>query len=137
MKETKIALVQMESKFGCVEKNISKMEYYINTAAAQKVNIICFPELCVQGYSREYSSKFAEPVPGPSSMRLKDAAVKHGIYVLAGIAEDSQPGGPYITQIVACPGGEILKYRKTHLGNSEKPHFKAGEEMPVFDLKTV
>jgi len=40
---------------------------------------------------------------------------------------------PYITQLVALPDGSVQKYRKTHLGRSEIPHFIPGNELPVFN----
>ena len=135
MNKTRIALVQMESMLGRAGENLVKMEQFIRQAAQQKVDIICFPELCIPCYSREQSDITAEPVPGPSSRRILAMAKQNSIMVLAGLAEKSHTGKPYITHLVAGPDGRLFKYRKTHLGNSEKPYFTPGDDLPVFHLE--
>lgn len=134
MEKTRIALVQMESRLGRVEENLAKMARFTREAAQQQVDIICFPELCVQCYSRDRSAEYAEPVPGPSTRKVLEMAQENGLVVLAGLAEKSTTGKPYITQLAAYPDGRLCKYRKTHLGNSEKPYFTPGDELPVFPL---
>jgi len=132
MEQTRIAMVQMNVQFSETDNNLDKMETFIRNAANQKADIICFPELCVQGYSRNCSGPTAENVPGPSSGRILDFAKRYRMVVLAGLAETSPTGKPFITQLVAYPDGKLSKYRKTHLGNSEKTNFTPGSELPVF-----
>ncbi|SFF98158.1 Predicted amidohydrolase [Desulfotomaculum arcticum] len=134
MENTKIALVQMQSIFGNTEYNLNKITEFINRAAEEKADIICFPELCVQGYSRDRSGVYSEPVPGPSTNRLSEAVKNSNMTAIVGMAEKSGADKPYITQLLIEPDGRLLKYRKTHLGNSEKPYFSSGEKLPVFDL---
>lgn len=132
MKPTRIALVQMHSLFADVEGNLAKIERLARDAAAQKVDIICYPELCLQGYSRSESDLWAEPIPGPAAGKIIHMAKIHGLTMLVGLAEQSETGKPYITHLVAHPDGSWGKYRKTHLGSSEKPYFSPGQELPVF-----
>lgn len=132
MEQTRVALVQMNAQLAATTTNLNKMEAFIKEAAGQKVDIICFPELCVQGYSRNCSGPTAESLPGPSSERIIDMARRYNLVVLAGLAEATPTGRPYITQLVAYPNEKLLKYRKTHLGSSEKPNFSPGAELPVF-----
>jgi predicted amidohydrolase len=132
MKDTRIALVQMNARFAQTENNLRKMECFTRKAAGKQAEIICFPELCVQGYSRDKSAATAQPVPGPASEHIVDMARRFNIVVLAGLAEASASGKPYITHLVAYPDGRYYVYRKTHLGNSEKPYFSPGSELPVF-----
>lgn len=132
MKDVTIAVVQMESRFGRVEENLAKMREFVREAAGQGAEIICFPELCIHGYQRENVYNVAEPVPGESSRIVSDMAREAGLTVLAGMAEHSGKEKPYNTHIVAGPDGKIQKYRKTHLGKSEKPYFTAANELPVY-----
>lgn len=137
MKRLRIALVQMQAEFGAVGKNLRKIEDYTKEAAKKKVDLVCFPELCVQSYSRERSHLYAEPVPGESTHFIAGLAREHGITVLAGLAEKppfGDPAGekPYISQLVAFPDGSLQKYRKTHLGRSEALYFASGDDLPVF-----
>lgn len=133
MDPIRLALVQMQSETGLTDKNMEKICSLTRQAAAKKADIICFPELCVQGYHREKSPLLAEPVPGQSSEAIRRLAVKEGIIILAGLAEQSGNERPYITQLLAFPGGELAVYRKTHLGKSETPYFSPGDTLPVFN----
>ncbi|MHB8158259.1 MAG: nitrilase family protein [Desulfocucumaceae bacterium] len=135
MKNTRIALVQMQSELGRVEKNLKKILSYITEAASSGVDLLCFPEMCLQGYSRDRSGPSSVKIPGAVTASIAGAAAKAGITVMVGLAEDSGEDRPCITQIVALPDGRLQKYRKTHLGKSERPHFTAGEELPVFDTE--
>ncbi|MFZ5595698.1 MAG: nitrilase family protein [Bacillota bacterium] len=132
MERTRIALVQMQSELGMLEKNIQKIEGYIDRAADAGVDIICFPEICLQGYSRGEAKAMAIDVPGEFTGRLGGAARRGGITALVGLAEASGRENPYITQLVLFPDGSLGKYRKTHLGKSETAHFTPGDELPVF-----
>ena len=132
MEKMRIALVQMEALVGQTSLNLQKTQNYIQQAAEQKAELICFPELSSHGYSRDSSLLPAEPVPGDSSAAISQMAREAGLVVLAGLAEKSAGVKPYITQLVAYPDGRVLRYRKTHLGKSELPYFTAGDELPVF-----
>lgn len=132
MRNLRIALVQMQVTIGYVKKNLDKITYFVEEAARQGADIICFPELCVPGYNRERARHAAETIPGESSNRISQLSRSAGLVILAGLAETSVTGKPYITQLVAYPDGRVDKYRKTHLGKSEKPYFTAGDRLPVF-----
>ncbi|MTI80994.1 MAG: nitrilase [Firmicutes bacterium] len=136
MKTTKIALVQINSAFGQVKKNLDKISLFVKQAAKQGVDIICFPELAVQGYSRDQSHLYCETIPGTSSRLLTTLAKNYNITILIGIAEQPESADkPFITQLVAMADGRFEKYRKTHLGESEKPYFSPGNTVPVFHSK--
>lgn len=132
MNQTRIALVQMQSKFADKTGNLNKIKHFVRDASSQKVDIICFPELCLQGYSRSQSGSVAEPIPGPSASKIIAMAQAYGLVVMVGMAEESASDKPYITHLVAYPDGKWGVYRKTHLGHSEKPYFSPGQQLPVF-----
>lgn len=138
MQPTRIALVQMNALFGHTKANLLKIEHFVQEARRQQVDIICFPELSLMGYSRDKSQQFAELIPGPSSNYISHLSTKHHITILVGIAEQSpEENKPYITQLVTLPNGTTHKYRKTHLGNSEKPYFSPGDNIPTYCLPNV
>jgi len=132
MENVRIALVQMQSLVGENQRNLDTMQKYIEEAKKQGVKIICFPELAVQGYCRELAVELAEFIPGLVSETLVSFAKANGITIITGIIEKSQDLKPYITQLICTNKGEIMKYRKTHLGLSEEPFFSPGNNLPVF-----
>jgi predicted amidohydrolase len=137
MKNLVIALVQMESKVGKIDKNLLKIKKYIDTAALNQIDIICFPELSVTGYSPENSPEYAEMIPGYSSKILSQWAQDKHITILAGICEKNQSLNPYITQVICMTDGNVFKYRKTHLAPHEVSFFSPGNDLPVFDIPQV
>lgn len=136
MRETKIALVQATAVLGDKEANFKKTETFVRAAAAQRVRIICFPELNLCGYGKDISLLQPEPVPGPSSSRLRELAKENNIVILAGIAE-LEKERVYTTQLVAFPDGRIEKYRKTHIGPERQEVFTPGDKLPVFSAQSA
>ena len=132
MENIRIALVQMQSLVGEIQRNLDVMRKYIEEAKKQNVKIICFPELAVQGYTRELAGELAEIIPGPASEVLFSLAKDNSITIVTGIIEKSSTNKPYITQLICTQEGELFRYRKTHLGISEEPFFSPGNELPVF-----
>lgn len=136
MQNLKIALVQMQSKFGEVENNLNKLLGYVQKAAAKKVDIICFPEMCIQGYSREIDLGLAEDIQtGRIIALLKQFALDYKIVILAGLAERGDKEKPFITHLVANTDGQCDQYRKVHLGKSEQPFFLPGNDIKVFQTE--
>jgi len=137
MKETRIALVQMQAETGNVKRNLSKITDFVEAAAEKRVNIICFPELSITGYNKTKGLLKPEEVTGPSSNYISELAQRSGMVIMAGIPEKSPHNKPYISQLVAFPNGQVLTYRKTHLGKSEVDAFYPGEDLPVFIGETA
>lgn len=132
MKKTKIALVQMDSRLGEIEENLRKIERYIEEAYENGVDIICFPEAAITGYS-----KTARPVNTEEKADLfhlfEAWAKEYSMTILAGFIEDNPKGKPYIAHLIADPSRGIDIYRKSHLGESELDHFSPGDRLPVFE----
>lgn len=136
MQETKIALVQMESLVGDVQSNLKKIKYYIKEAYRNMVNIICFPEASITGYSKD-----SYPIKSKEKLELYDLikkwSIDYSITILAGFIEENSTDKPYITHLIATPDGEINVYRKSHLGESEVDYFSSGNDLPIFKTPTA
>lgn len=135
MRDVRIAVVQMQARAGMTRKNLDKIEHFTQEAMQKKVDLICFPELCIHGYDMNKALSGAEPIepiPGESALAVSEMARRAGMVVLAGMAEKAGRGNPFLTQLVAFPDGTLQKYRKTHLGRYEQPYFAAGDEFPLF-----
>jgi predicted amidohydrolase len=133
MEHIRVGLVQMEARLGDIACNLAKIRRFAAEARLHRADIVCFPEMCIQGYSRPRAQELAEPVPGSSTTVLSQIARENGLIIIAGMAEKSAGNRLYIAQVAAFPDGTLTKYRKTHLGKSEMPYFSAGNELPVFN----
>ncbi len=133
MDDIKIAAVCMNSTPGEIERNLAQVESFVSRAAAESVDIICFPELSVSGYVTEdpdrlYPASLFEEIVD----RISDLAGATGLLILAGAIEIPPDGSPYIAQIVAGPQGLLGCYRKTHLSPPEKRAYAAGQTLGLF-----
>jgi predicted amidohydrolase len=134
MQDIRIAMVQMQSVVGNAERNIDVIGQFVTEAAVQNVDIVCFPELGINGYNAgDTSSPEPEPIPGPLTDRLSEIAASAGITFLAGLLERDESGIVYNTQIVFGPSGIEGVYRKTHVPTAEIGTWCHGGELPVFD----
>ncbi|MBN1443954.1 MAG: nitrilase family protein [Planctomycetes bacterium] len=133
------AAVQMQHAPGEKEANLAAIRRFVSRAAADGVEILAFPEMCISGYwhvrklARAEIEALAEPVPGgPSSIRLSEMAQACGMTIGAGLIEIGGDGRLYNTYAVALPDGRVVRHRKLHCFISR--HMDSGDEYTVFDL---
>ena len=134
MQDLRIAMVQMNSRVAEHERNLATIARFTEQAAAQDVDIVCFPELCVCGYSvGDPSTLEPEPLKGDSLRRLEEISGDHETTVLAGFLERDVSGIVYNTQVICGPQGYVGHYRKTHVPDVEIGTFCHGDALPVFE----
>ena len=134
MQDLRIAAVQMNCRVAEHDHNLATIERFAEAAAAQDVDIVCFPELCVCGYNAgDTLTPEPEPLEGESLRRLEEIARNCQITLLAGILERDVSGIVYNTQVVCGPEGYVGCYRKTHVPDAEIGTWRHGDDLPVFD----
>lgn len=126
------AVVQTEPVFGAVVANVEQALALVPAGCQLAV----LPELCATGYqfqSRQELHDLAEPVPdGPTCSRLRDHARRHGVVLVAGLAERDGPR-LFNSAVLVRPDGTVERYRKMHLFWDEKLVFDPGDlGFPVF-----
>jgi len=138
MKDIRAAAVQFQHAPGDKTVNMDILRAFVEEAAAQQVNLIAFPEMCLTGYwhvrnlSREAVEALAEPVPsGTSTQTLLDLSAQYNITIGAGLIEQDEHGTLYNTYVVAMPDGLTAHHRKMHCFISQ--HMASGSEYTVFD----
>lgn len=139
-----IAPVEMEIE-EIKRQNIEHQMQYVEEAAAQGVQVLCFQEIfttpyfCAEQTTRWYDA--VERIPdGPTVRFMQDVAKQHGMVLVVPIYEEEQTGVYYNSAAVIDADGTYLgKYRKTHIphvapGFWEKFYFRPGNlGYPVFD----
>ena len=134
MKDITVAAVNFRAVFGEVEANLDRIAGWAERLARQGVEIACFPEMCLCGYDRTAGIRpLAQPIPGPATERLASIAARHGVTLLAGLAEVDSRGRRFISHVVAAPRGLVGVYRKTHLSPLEREVFQPGDEIGIFE----
>jgi N-carbamoylputrescine amidase len=131
----KVALIQ-ESNHGDADQNLAIIEQRVAEAAAQGAQLVLLQELHNGAYfcQHESADEFdkAEPIPGPSCLRLGALAKRHQVVLIGSLFERRAAGLYHNTAVVFETNGELLgKYRKMHIpddpGFYEKFYFTPGD----------
>jgi N-carbamoylputrescine amidase len=134
--KVRIACLQMEPHVGEKERNLERSLAMLADAASRGAQLAILPELCNSGYvfaTREEAVNLAEEVPnGPTCRAWIEFAARHGIQIVAGIAE-RDGAALYNAAVVLGPQGLVGRYRKNHLWAAETLFFEPGNlGVPVF-----
>jgi N-carbamoylputrescine amidase len=123
---------------------IDKHVTYVEQAASQGAQVMCFQELFYGPYFCQVQDpqfySYTEHIPdGPTTRLMQGLARQHKMVLIVPLYEEDQTGVYYNTAAVIDADGSYLgKYRKTHIphvtGFWEKFYFKPGNlGYPVFN----
>lgn len=113
----RVAAVQMDIKILEKDRNLAKVLENLEAAARAGAKIVVFPECALTGYcfaSRDEAWPLAETVPGPSTVKLAEAARRLAVTMVAGLLE-REGDRIYNSAAVIGPEGVLGAYRKIHL----------------------
>lgn len=128
-------------------KNLAKLEGFIDEAASRGAKLIGMSELVNHIGDNEDSFANAENIPGPTIERFMKKAKQHQVWLHCGSISELIPGEKklYNTSVVLNPQGEIIAiYRKIHLydvevangpSSKESDTKKPGNEIIVADTE--
>jgi N-carbamoylputrescine amidase len=144
MNSVVLGLIQMRSE-ASTEANLEKAVTRIRDAARQGAQIICLQELFRSAYfcQRQDPALFdlAEPIPGPTTQCLAEAARETKTVVIGSLFERRTAGIYHNTAVVFDMDGSLLGlYRKMHIPDDplyyEKYYFTPGDlGFRVFDTR--
>jgi len=118
------------------DKNLQRAIDRLHQAQAKGAQIVCLPELFQTQYfcQREDAALFdlAEPIPGPATTRLAEAAKLLRIVVIGSVFEKRAPGVYHNTAVMIDADGSLRRiYRKMHIPDDplyyEKYYFTPGD----------
>jgi predicted amidohydrolase len=142
MKDVRVALAQIAVEPLDSKKNIDRM-LRICDEVGSGADLLVFPELADLGYVRERDRVFgaqylsaAEPVPGPVTDALGEAARRYGVHIVAGVAErhPSIAATAFNSAVLIDASGRVAGVqRKLHLAGEERHYFVTGRAINVFD----
>ena len=134
MQSIRVAAVSMNSPFGKTVEILDRIGEFSEQAAAERAELVLFPELVVHGHCNPDTWELAEPVPdGPSVRRLAEIAARCKLFLSAGLSEKERDV-VYNTQVLLGPDGFIGKQRKIHLSRDEGLFYAGGRDISVFDI---
>jgi predicted amidohydrolase len=133
-RKVKVGTVYLRPRNSTPENNLKLWCEQIDTAGKLGLDIVCLGEAMTMVGTGCSVKDCAEPMPGPATRQLADAARRNRIWVVAGLTE--QVGDVvYNTAVLLDRKGRIAgKYRKVHLPREEwKNGIRPGNTYPVFE----
>lgn len=118
------------------EKSVARCLELIDEAARQGADLAVTTET-VNSYLSLGDTRFEydEPLDGDTVKLFSDAAKKHGMYIVAGLALKIE-GDPYNCAVLFDPAGAIEGiHKKVHLPAGEELHFRHGDRFEVFETE--
>ncbi|MBN1846025.1 MAG: carbon-nitrogen hydrolase family protein [Sedimentisphaerales bacterium] len=139
-RKVKIGTVYLRPRSSTPEKNLDLFCAQVDEAGRLGLDIVCLGETIRQVGTRATMEELAEPIPGPASERLGQAARRNRLWVVVSLRERSGQD-VYNTGVLFDRAGRIAgTYRKVHLPREEwKQGVTPGDSYPVFrtDFGTV
>ena len=133
-RKVKVGTVYLRPRNSTPENNLKLWCEQIDAAGKLGLDIVCLGEAMTMVGTGCSVKDCAEPMPGPATRQLADAARRNRIWVVAGLTE--QVGDVvYNTAVLLDRRGRIAgKYRKVHLPREEwKQGVRPGNVYPVFE----
>jgi len=130
----RVGMGQLLVEGGEPDRNLHRAAQMIAEAAAQGCNVVLLPETLDFAWTHPSALTEAQPIPGIYSNRLCEEAIRHQVYVCAGLTERAADGRVYNAALLINPQGEILtKYHKINLLTVEQPYYAVGQTLNVVD----
>ena len=135
-RKVRIGTVYLRPRNSTPEKNLELFCQQIDEAGRLKLDIVCLSEGITLVGTSKTGAETAEPIPGPSTDALAQAASRNRIWVVAGLYE-KDGDTVYNSAVLLNRDGQLAgKYRKTHLPREEwLQGVTPGSEYPVFETE--
>lgn len=118
------------------DQNLAKVRAVLDQTAASKLDFLCFPEVCLSGYSAQAIHESSVTLDHPPLQEFIAESRRYDTVILVGMAE-RRDGQVFNTQLVIYHGGLLGIYHKTMLTGYDAQNFVNDLEMPVFEAKGI
>ncbi len=138
--QARIGLAQINTVLGDVQANLEKHLAMIDQARAQGVELLCFPELSLTGYSLLDLSHDVAAQPEPDDPVFRPLfEASHHLDLLVGFVDEDRRHRFYIAAAYLSQGRLLNVHHKCYLPTytlfDEGRHFAPGERVRAFDTR--
>jgi predicted amidohydrolase len=135
----KVALAQVSSRLGDIDKNLERHIYFVEKARRKKANLVVFPELSLTGYTLMDLVADVALNPGVHPVFKELKVLSRGIDLVVGFVEEKEKGIFY-NSAAYLTGGRIAHiHRKVFLPTfgmfEEARFFGQGRSFRPFDTR--
>ena len=133
----RVGLIQMISHKYAIKKNLQFILEIIVEAVHNNIDILCFPEMSLTGYSDPKDTSVQLSVDAPFMQELLNYTKNLTIIILIGLIEKNFPDKPFITQLAIQHGKITHQYRKMTIIDDEVHWFSAGKTVKPVILNDI
>ncbi len=127
----RVAMAQMKVEWGEAERNLAHAAELVEEGAARGCQVVVLPECLDIGWTHPDTARLAEPIPGPHSDALAEAAQRCDVWLVAGLTERDEDL-VYNAAVLISPDGEIaLKHRKINVLEIAQTFYAIGDRLGV------
>jgi predicted amidohydrolase len=126
-----LGMAQIRVEGAAVEANLRRARTALHQAAELGCRIAVLPECLDVGWSHPAARDLAQPLPGPASEALAEAARETGLYVVAGLTERAGDRLYNAAVLLSPHGGILLKHRKINLLVDVEGLYSPGDRLGV------
>jgi predicted amidohydrolase len=135
-RKVRIGTVYLRPSNSTPEKNLKLWCEQIDAAGKLGLDIVCLGETILAVGTSATIQDRAQPIPGPATRILADAANRNNIWVVASLNETEGDVVYNTAMLIDRQGRLVGKYRKVHLPREEwKKGVQPGSEYPVFETE--
>jgi len=120
-----LRLAVVSQRWCGADRTVEAVRRYVDAAATQGADLVLLPQECVESAG--------EPIPGPITRALAEAAGRRQVYLVGNLRE-AAGGKTYVTSFLLGRDGALVGcYRKSHKMPDED--MALGSDLPVFDTE--
>lgn len=128
-----VGMAQILVEGGKPEANLDRAVARVREAAKKGCRLVVLPECLDLGWTHPSARTLAQPIPGPHSDRLAQAARESGIFVVAGLVERAREK-IFNAAVLIDPAGEIrLIHRKINELDLAHDLYAVGDRLGVVE----
>lgn len=132
----KIAIAQIKSLRGNIQKNIENHLVFIERAIKLKADVIIFPELSITNYEPQLAQELAIEVNSPILNPFQDISDIHDITIGVGMPTKTVDGIA-ISMLIFQPNIKRTIYSKQLLHEDELPYFVSVKQQAIVNIKGI
>jgi omega-amidase len=108
----RVALGEYDLGWQDPDASLARADALVARAAGEGARLVALPEMCATGFTMD-ADRWAEPLDGRSAQRLAEIAVRHGVWLIAGLAVRIPDDAARNVALVIDPSGaRVAAYRK-------------------------
>jgi predicted amidohydrolase len=134
----RVSVVQHDIVWEEPEATQQRLVPLIAQAAASGSRLVVLTEMYATGFSMD-TDRIAEPTGGPNEAFCVEQATRHGVWLVASVAQHSGPATerPRNVGLLVAPDGTVRRYAKIHPFSygGEDRHYAAGAETLTVDVE--